>query len=61
MRMRSNEEVIAYVDGYNACFNHFCECLKGRKSVIEAIRKMEMYKNAVNACVHYDEESEVEE
>lgn len=60
MRMRSNEEIKAYVDGYNACFNAFCENLKGRKSVLDAIRKMEMYKSAVNACVHCDGEEEVE-
>lgn len=60
MRMRSNEEVIAYVDGYNACYNHFFECLKGQKSVREAIRKMETYKSAVNACVHCSEQEEEE-
>ena len=60
MRMRTEAEIKAYVDGYNACFNAFCEYLKGRKSVIDAVRKMHMLKSAVNACIE-TKESEVDE
>lgn len=51
MRKRTEEEIRAYVDGYNDCFKQFCECLKGRKSVWDAIKKMHLYKDAVNNVV----------
>lgn len=37
MNKRTEEQIIAYVDGYNDCFQQFCECLKGRKSVMDAV------------------------
>lgn len=55
MRIRTTEEIKAYVDGYNACYKMFRECLKDRKSVMDAIRKMDMYKAAVNATVETEE------
>ena len=56
MNMRTEEQIRAYIDGYNDCFEQFCNCLKGecltgRKSVMDAIRKMRMYKDAVNNVV----------
>ncbi|MBO5967295.1 MAG: hypothetical protein J6S14_02220 [Clostridia bacterium] len=52
LRIRSPEEVRAYVDGYNAAYKQFCECLKGRKSILDAIRKMEILVAAVNGVVN---------
>lgn len=51
MNRRTEEQIRAYVDGYNNCFQQFCECLKDRKSVMDAVRKMRMYKDAVNNVV----------
>lgn len=48
MIKRTDGEVKAYVDGYNACYDKFVEILLGRNGVNTAIRKMEMLKNAVN-------------
>lgn len=52
MKKRTNEEIKAYVDGYNDCFEQFSECLKGRKSVVDAVRKMRLYREAVNNVVN---------
>lgn len=51
MKRRTEGEIKAYVDGYNACYNQFCECLKGRKSVWQAVKKMELFVTAVNSTV----------
>lgn len=51
MNKRTEEQIIAYVDGYNDCFQQFSECLKCRKSVMDAVRKMLLYKDAVNRVV----------
>ena len=51
MNMRTESEIRAYIDGYNACFNQFCESLKCRKSVVDAVRKMKLYQVAVNNVV----------
>ena len=51
MNRRTEEQIRAYVDGYNDCFQQFCECLKGRKSVMNAVIKMNLYRNAVNNVV----------
>ena len=51
LKIRNPEEIRAYVDGYNAAFNQFKECLKGRKNVLEAIHKMEVFVAAVNGVV----------
>ena len=48
MIKRTDGEVKAYVDGYNACYDKFVEILLGRNGVNTAIRKMEMLKTAVN-------------
>lgn len=51
MIMRTDAEIKAYIDGYNDCFKQFCECFKGRKSLNDAIKKMELYREAVNNVV----------
>ena len=51
MNRRTEEQIRAYVDGYNDCFQQFCDCLKGRKSVMDSIKKMLVYKDAVNNVV----------
>lgn len=56
MTVRTESEIKAYVDGYNACYKDFRECLKSRKSLIDAIKKMEAYKAAVNGVVERSEE-----
>lgn len=48
---------IAYVDGYNDCFEQFKGCLKDRKSLMDALRKMEIHKAIVNGVV-CDEQTE---
>lgn len=55
---RTEAEIKAYVDGYNDCFMRFKECLKGRKSVIDSIRKMELFVVAVNSCVESEPQTE---
>ena len=56
MRMRTDVEIRAYVDGYNACFNQYSECLKNRKSVLDAKEKMKLYLAAVNGVLEIMEE-----
>lgn len=54
---RTEAEIKAYADGYNDCFKQFKKCLQGRKSVVDSIRKMELFVTAVNSCVEEDGES----
>ena len=51
MRERTDAEMRAYVDGYNAANEQFRECLKNRKSLIDAIRKMDVFVMAINSVV----------
>ena len=51
MRIRTDAEIKAYADGYNDAFNQFKECLKGRKSVVDAVRKMQVFVDAVNNVI----------
>ena len=51
MNKRTNEEVKAYVDGYNACYDRFVEVLMQRGSVTKAIEKMNMFKEATNSVL----------
>lgn len=55
---RTEAEIKAYVDGYNACFKQFKECLKGRRSLMDAIRKMDLFVAAVNGCVETEREND---
>lgn len=61
MRMRTEAEIKAYVDGYNDSFKRFCECLKGRKSVMDAVRKMRVSLEAVNNVLEDAQEERREE
>lgn len=56
MNIRREDEIKAYVDGYNDCFKRFTECLKGRKSVVDAVRKMKVYVAVVNAVVEGEDD-----
>lgn len=58
MRKRTKEEIEAYADGYNACFNAFCDNLKHRKSVMDAVKKMEIMRAAVNGVVTRSDEDD---
>lgn len=60
MNRRTEEQIKAYVDGYNDCFERFLECLKGRKSVMDTVRKMRMYREAVNNVLNTKEEGEAD-
>lgn len=51
LKMRTPEEMKAYVDGYNACNKQFRECLKNRKSLEDAIKKMDVFVATVNGVV----------
>lgn len=51
MVQRTESEIKAYVDGYNACYKDFTECMKNRKSLVDAVRKMDAIKAAVNATI----------
>lgn len=61
MKKRTYEEMVAYIEGYNACFEKFCECFKGRKSLADAVAKMRKIKNEVNKIVEKDEVERKEE
>ena len=50
LKMRTFEEMKAYVDGYNACYKQFKECLKDR-AVMNATAMMEVFVAAVNGVV----------
>lgn len=58
MIARTKEEIKAYVDGYNACYEQFCkELLKKRAGVNTAINKMEVMKVAVNSVLLTEEKT----
>lgn len=48
LHKRTADEISAYVDGYNESYKQFCECLKVRRSVMDAVRKMGTYVDIVN-------------
>ena len=50
MEFRTLDGMIGYADGYNLCYKQFCEYLASHEKT-EAIRKMTMLVNAVNAVV----------
>lgn len=50
MEFRTLDGMIGYADGYNLCYKQFCEYLTNHEKT-EAIRKMTMLVNAVNAVV----------
>lgn len=53
MKQRTDEEIKAYVEGYNACFKRFCEVLPhSRKYIGKAIDEMRLYVVAVNSTIN---------
>lgn len=58
MRIRTDAEIKAYADGYNDAFNQFKECLKGRKSLVDALKKMQVFVDAVNNVITPNGEGE---
>ncbi len=50
IQLRSKEERLSYVDGYNNCFKLFCAYLK-EKSTGDAIEKMTAVVNLINESV----------
>lgn len=50
MEFRTLDGMIGYADGYNLCYKQFCEYLASHEKT-EAIRKMTMLVDAVNAVV----------
>jgi hypothetical protein len=60
MNRRTEGEIKAYVDGYTKCYNDFTEYLKGRKSVADAVRKMDMLLTAVKAVLEQETENEAD-
>ena len=58
MTARTKEEIKAYVDGYNACYEQFCkELLKKGAGVNKAIDKMEVMKVAINSVLLTEEKT----
>ena len=51
INVRTESEIQAYIDGYNACFLTFCEFLKKRKRIADAVREMQIIAYAVTAVV----------
>ena len=54
MNRRTEGEIKAYVEGYTKCYNDFTEYLKGRKSVADVVRKMNVLLTAVKAVVEQE-------
>ena len=51
LKNRTEGEMKAYVDGYNAAFKQFCEYLKGKYTIRGAIEMMQIIVAAVNGTV----------
>lgn len=55
LKQRTESEMKAYIDGYGACFLTFCELLKKRKNVADAVRKMQTIVYAVSAVIEKED------
>ena len=59
MKHRTQEEIEAYIDGYNACFDRFCSLLQGDQMEPEAaIRQMKIYLLGVNGSSQKERKTE---
>ena len=62
MKKRTEEEIEAYIDGYNACYNSFVSGISKYKSgkicLDEALSRVSLMKLAVNSVLGYREEVE---
>lgn len=50
LNARNEQEIKAYIDGYNACNKQFRECLKDR-AVMNALAMMDVFVAAVNGVI----------
>ena len=57
MEFRKLDGMIGYADGYNFCYKQFCECLANNEKT-EAIRKMTILVDAVNAVVSDEKQTD---
>lgn len=57
MIARTEAEQMAYVEGYDACYKQFCECLS-KKPFVKAMAAMAWGHAAVCATVEQEEEGE---
>ena len=51
LNVRNEQEIKAYIDGYNACNKQFRECLKKDRAVMNALAMMDVFVAAVNGAV----------
>ena len=51
LKMRTSEEMKAYVEGYNACNKLFRKYLKKEKTVEDAVKQMDIFVAAVNGVI----------
>lgn len=51
MNRRTEEEIRAYVDGYNACYQQFYDCLTRRERTENIVKKMSVCRDAVNNVI----------
>ena len=58
MNERNEEQIRAYIDGYNDCFDQFSRCLKNRKSLMDAVKRMKTYRETVNGVITRKREEE---
>ena len=58
MRLRTESEMKAYIDGYNDSFKQFCEYLTGKHTVRGAIDHMKLIVAIVNGTVTTKESEE---
>ena len=58
LKMRTPEEMKAYVEGYNACNKQFKEYLTGRNTIKDAIKKMDLIVAAVTAVIDKEVEND---
>ena len=57
MEFRTFDGMIGYADGYNSCYKQFCEYLASHEKT-EAIRKMTILVDAVNAVVSDEKQTD---
>jgi len=55
MNRRTPEEMKAYVDGYCDAVSQFCECIRKSDNIKDAVEKMNVFVNVVNAVVEKPE------
>ena len=58
MNERNEDQIRAYIDGYNDCFDQFSRCLKDRKSLMDAVKRMKTYRETVNGVIIRKREEE---